>query len=949
MTKSVSIRSRQWLAGIAAFLLALLIAAAFVTYRESEEAKDSTDIAMQQADAYADQIVARLTPLQSVAQAVRADILANDYTTDPAELQRFLDVLHSSLGGAWFVAAAPNNRVVAIAPREGNEAVLGLFYPETTEQWPSVREAMETRSPVLVGPVDIVQGGQAFIYRTPVFLDDGRYWGVISTATDEATLLAPPPGTSPGEGAAVAVRNGEGAVVAGDPVVFDGAYATAMRTGLGATWEVAVTVTSQPTPFRVGRAILVTFVALALGFLTFLLAGARRREKEMSLLMRDVSTQAPGILFELRGERDGAIRLSYASPAIETMLGVQPVEGKYDQDTLKALVNPDDYPAIREALTASVLLQQPWRQRFRVQLADGTKKVLLVNASATALPTGDVIWHGWASDATQDIEDEAALRVSASLFEVTRDAVAILDVNGVVTFTNPGFEAVTGFSLEQAVGLPFQSLLGDVTPEPVLADVTAQLDRYGYWSGELSIRAADGSVRTDAAAANAVRDADGNVSHFVIVLDNTNLTRDDPVTGLPHARLLDESLRLAHDREPASASLGYVILGLDGFRSINDAYGHRVGDRLLRDVGERLRDALPSTVPLVRLRGDEFAFVVRGDVEVGEIEILAERCLASLAAPFDIAGLLLRTSAAAGLAVGANDPVDAAELHLHANQAMRAAKQSGANQLRFFNTAMQDKASERATLRHELDEALDAGQLHVAFQPIVDLHTNDVHRAEALIRWDHPTRGPIAPDVFIAIAEQAGLIGVLGDIAFSASVDALVALQRIDPSFQVSVNLSPIELREPGNRHANRIELVRAAGIPGSAVIAEITEGTLLITDDVVDRNLNSYRAEGMQFAIDDFGTGYSSLAYLQRLDVQYLKIDQSFIEGLAPGSGSLALCQAIIVMASKLGLEVVAEGVETQEQNDLLIQSGCRYAQGYLHARPMPIEALTDWLAARR
>jgi EAL domain-containing protein (putative c-di-GMP-specific phosphodiesterase class I) len=280
---------------------------------------------------------------------------------------------------------------------------------------------------------------------------------------------------------------------------------------------------------------------------------------------------------------------------------------------------------------------------------------------------------------------------------------------------------------------------------------------------------------------------------------------------------------------------------------------------------------------------------------------------------------------------------------------MRAAKQSGANQMRFFNTAMQAKASERASLRHELDQALEAGQLHVAFQPIIDLHTNVAHRAEALIRWEHPDRGDIPPDVFIGIAEQAGLIGVLGDIAFAASIEALSILRAVDPAFQISVNLSPVELREPGDRHARRIELVESAGIPGSAVIAEITEGTLLITDDVVDRNLNEYRAAGMQFAIDDFGTGYSSLAYLQRLDVQYLKIDQSFIEGLAPGSGSLALCQAIIVMASKLGLEVVAEGVETKEQNDLLTQSGCGYAQGYLHARPMSIDALTAWLDDRR
>ena len=227
------------------------------------------------------------------------------------------------------------------------------------------------------------------------------------------------------------------------------------------------------------------------------------------------------------------------------------------------------------------------------------------------------------------------------------------------------------------------------------------------------------------------------------------------------------------------------------------------------------------------------------------------------------------------------------------------------------------------------------------FQPIVDLHTLEVHRAEALLRWEHPIRGDIPPDVFISIAERTGRIGDLGDIAFDASVAALLLLRQTDPTFQIAVNLSPVELREPGPRHLDRIARLRSAGLPGAALIIEITEGVLLTSDDVVDANLLEYRNAGMQFAIDDFGTGYSSLSYLQRLDVQFLKIDRSFIDGLAPGSDGLALCQAIIVMAHKLGLGVVAEGVETEEQNLLLMQSGCDFAQGYLHARPMTVDAL--------
>ena len=941
-------RWQPWAAAVVVLVVGLVTTGLMADYTADEEATKARVAAEFHAGQHAEHVAAELAPMDSFAHAVRSFIVTDPRGTDLQALTAFMKSLYPHAGGIVSAAVAPGNRVATIIPEAGNEAVLGLYYPDNAEQWPAVRDAMRTGLPVLTGPIHLVQGGLGLVLRIPVFRPGAEYWGVVSTVTDVDALLQRE--GDPDNVVAVRQSDDPAGLILGDPTVFAGDAAIAHVSSLDTAWDVAV-----PVPVSDGLAATTIRVAgvvgtLALAMLVYLLVGALRRERALVQLMSEVSAQAPGMLFQMRQGRDGTRRLTYASAGIGPLLDPVPHADHYEMAELERLVHPEDRAPLREALEASARTSRPWHQRFRLVLPGGVTRWLLADARPRTAPGGEVVWHGWMGDITRDVQDEESLRVSASLFAATRDGVAVLDVDGIVTEVNAGFRAMTGYARDTVVGAPFFDFCEGLTPESILDDLRTQLGSHGYWRGEITSRQADGTARTDRAVASAVRDGHGRLSHYLIVLDNMNLARDDPVTGLPNRRLLDERVhRSREDADRTGTRMALVVIGLDQFHHVNDAYGHRIGDQLLSAVAQRLSDILPATTSLTRLRGDEFAFLLPSLTDIAGAEEAMRSCLGALAEPFNLSGRRVRITASAGITVYPDDAGDVAEMYIHANLALRAAKSLGAGQHCYVTDAMQAAAIEREQLLQDLQAAWGGEQIQMLFQPVVDLRSGEIHRAEALMRWAHPARGPIPPDVFIPLAEQSSLICDLGDIAFTRTIAALGILRGVDPDFQIGVNLSPAELREPESRHQRRIDSVTESGLPGSAIIVEITEGILLSHDPTVDANLEVYRAAGMRFAIDDFGTGYSSLASLQQLDVHFLKIDRSFVEPLAPDNASHALCQAIIVMANKMSIAVIAEGVENQLQHDLLTEAGCDYAQGFLYARPLSQDAIRDLLDHRR
>ena len=429
----------------------------------------------------------------------------------------------------------------------------------------------------------------------------------------------------------------------------------------------------------------------------------------------------------------------------------------------------------------------------------------------------------------------------------------------------------------------------------------------------------------------------------------------DALTGLPNRRMLRQRLNeaLAHARQTESA-LAVVFMDLDNFKQVNDTLGHHEGDALLVEAAHRIQQHMGRTDTLARMGGDEFTLVLAGlPAGADPVAMLGPRLdglLDALQQPYLLGQSEVFVSASMGLAMYPADASQIEDLLRHADQALYAAKGAGRNRWCVFTPAMQAAAQWRARLDADLRTALEAGQLSVVYQPIVNMLSGRVCKAEALLRWHHPELGAISPAQFIPVAETSGQILALGDWVFTQAAHQVRHWRSVlDAEFQVSVNKSPVQCHRSPALSSRWVDELAQMGLPCSSICIEITEGLLLDTHPDVTRHLGELRAAGMTVSLDDFGTGYSSLTYLQKLDIDCLKIDQSFVRNLSPGSTDLTLCKAIIAMAHELGMQVVAEGVETEQQHQLLMEAGCDHGQGYWYGRPMPPAQFEAWVRARQ
>lgn len=412
----------------------------------------------------------------------------------------------------------------------------------------------------------------------------------------------------------------------------------------------------------------------------------------------------------------------------------------------------------------------------------------------------------------------------------------------------------------------------------------------------------------------------------------------DALTGLPNRRLMRE--RLVQEIKKCRRNhlkLALLFIDLDHFKEVNDTLGHDRGDDLLVEAAKRIQRCLREVDTVARMGGDEFTVIITGLSDESNLQGILPKLLNTLSAPFQLGLDQVFVSASMGVTVYPTDNLEVEDLLKNADQALYVAKAAGRNRFSFFTAALQEAAMQRAQLTHDLRAALLAQEFCIVYQPIVTLASNRIQKAEALIRWQHPERGLISPADFIPIAESSGLIVEMGEWVFAqAAAQVKTWRTHLHPQFQVSVNKSPLQFENPNPNHIPWIEQLRVLGLPGESMVVEITEGLLLSTSSGVVEQLLKLRDQGINVSLDDFGTGYSSLSYLQKFDIDFIKIDQSFVRHLTPDSTNLVLCQAIIAMAHALGMKVIAEGVETAQQRDLLAAAGCDYAQGYLYSRPV-------------
>lgn len=423
----------------------------------------------------------------------------------------------------------------------------------------------------------------------------------------------------------------------------------------------------------------------------------------------------------------------------------------------------------------------------------------------------------------------------------------------------------------------------------------------------------------------------------------------DALTGLPNRRMLRDRLEQDIKRCKRDAQqLAVLFIDLDHFKEVNDALGHGIGDLLLVEAARRIQACVRESDTVARMGGDEFTLILTEISDARRLEPTLQKILRVIEQVFQLGNAQVFVSASIGITLYPLDADGIEDLFKNADQALYVAKGAGRNRFSFFTPALQEAAQSRVRLANDLRSGLQKQEFRVVYQPIVELATGAVRKAEALIRWQHPTRGLVSPAHFISIAESSGLIVDIGEWVFQQSALQVQAWRNsLHPDFQISINKSPVQFHHENQGSQRWAAQLQALGLPGSSMVVEITEGLLLDTSSRVSDHLQELADAGIQVALDDFGTGYSALSYLQRLDIDFIKIDQSFVRHLVPDSTDLALCKAMVVMAHALGIKVVAEGVETAQQRDLLAAAGCDYAQGYWFSRPLSaVDFETFWAA---
>jgi diguanylate cyclase (GGDEF)-like protein/PAS domain S-box-containing protein len=663
-------------------------------------------------------------------------------------------------------------------------------------------------------------------------------------------------------------------------------------------------------------------------------------------------------------DMDVATGKMYYSSAWKAMLGYQDDE---IGDTLREWcerTHPDEPLYQSELMACAEGFKEFFASERRLLRKDGSWGWFLARGKVMSrAPTGEPLrLIGTLTDITEQKEAEERLREAATVFAASTEAIMVTDAEGVIKAVNPAFTQITGYPAEEAVGqTPRLLKSGHHGPEHYRA-MWSNLLRDGRWEGEVWNRRKNGKIYPEWQSITAVRDTQGRTQEYVSVFSDITrrkLTEEevryranyDVLTGLPNRSLLMERLELAlQQAQREDRKLVVLFLDLDHFKQVNDTLGHAVGDKLLQEAAAVIRGCVRMSDTVARLGGDEFVITLDG---IGHGEDadkigakIAAKVIDALVAPFLIEGNEVRIGVSAGITLFPDDGQDVSTLFRNADLAMYRAKDSGRNNFQFFEAAMTRHALERRTLETELRHAFAAGHLRLYYQPIALLGAEArVGGLEALLRWPHPERGMVPPDQFIPLAEEIGLIRELGLWVANQACAQVARWRAQGLALRVAVNVSARQI--PDGLHPEVLtELVGRHGLTPADLVLEITEGVVLADTDKTRTWLAAVREAGFALSLDDFGTGYSSLAYLKRLPVDYVKIDKAFVRDMTEDASDLALIEGILTICQRLGLKVVAEGVETRAQYEMLEGLGCTYAQGYLLSAPIPAEKVPETVA---
>ena len=642
----------------------------------------------------------------------------------------------------------------------------------------------------------------------------------------------------------------------------------------------------------------------------------------------------------------------YWSDEVYCIFGLTPQMFGATYEEFLARVHPEDRDRVGQAVSASLAGEQPYCIEHRIVRPDGKERLVLERGELTRDSDGKaILMTGTVQDITERKQTEEDLRLAAQVFENSIEGILISDAQANILRVNRAFTSITGYSAEDAIGQNTRLLRSDRHNAIFYQVMWASVIEFGHWQGEVWNRRKNGEVYPEWLTIIAIRNDKGEVIHYLGVFADLTEKKEaearlhrlayfDHLTELPNRRLLEE--RLGQTLATANANdwlVALLYLDLDRFKTINDSLGHPFGDKLLQAVAERLARHIRDSDTLARFSGDEFA-VVLANVGTRQNAIrVAQKILDALAEPFILEDHEVYMSISIGIALYPDDAANGEELIKNADIAANYAKTQGGNGYHFYSNTMNVAASQRLVMESGLRRALEHEEFVLHYQPQVSLHTGRIIGMEALLRWQHPERGLVAPGEFIPLLEETGLIVPVGEwVLRTACAQNSAWLAAGLPPLRVAVNLSARQFRQSG-----LVDVVASAlqdaGLVAEQLELEVTESIMIQDLQATMTTLHQLHLLGIQISIDDFGTGYSSLSYLKRLPISKIKIDQSFVRDLCSDPDDAAIAFAVISLGHSMKMQVIAEGVETVEQLDYLRTQECDEIQGFYFSRPLPVE----------
>jgi diguanylate cyclase (GGDEF)-like protein/PAS domain S-box-containing protein len=887
-------------------------------------------------------------------------VIAADPELGQKQFSRAAKPLFDSGANLRNIGAAPDMVIRMIYPVAGNEQAIGLDYRNTPDQFDMAEKARNTRTMILAGPLTLTQGGAGIIGRIPVFTEKQsgppQFWGLISAVIDADKLYLNSGLLDTKQTLDIAIRGkdgtgAQGEVFFGSASLFDANPVVTNMELPNGSWQIAATPHNgwpvhadnlwalRFTFFLVGLLIVMPFIALNRSL------GAMRDSESRFRQMFEKHTAIMLLVDPESGE------VVDANPAAAQFYGYPLTSFRGMKiDRLNTLSKAEILKSMRQAFNDK-------RNCFIFEhhLADGSSRPVEVYSSPMMLNNRKLLFS-IIHDISRRKQAETDLRVAATAFE-SQEGILITDADSNILRVNNSFTEITGYTAEEVIGKNPRMLSTGRQDDAFYKNMWRSLLDTGSWAGEVWNRRKSGEVYPEYLAITAVKNEDGIVTNYVASLADISLRKAseekirslafyDPLTKLPNRRLLLDRLQQALVSGVRSRDHGALLfLDLDNFKALNDTLGHDIGDLLLQQVADRLSSCVREGDTVARLGGDEFVVILedisRKSAEAAaQTEEVCEKILKALNQPYQLAAHEYTCSASIGATLFRGHESEVETLLKQADIAMYQAKKAGRNTLRFFDPAMQSMVTAHVELEAALRRAVsEQEQLRLYYQPQVD-STGRVLGVEALVRWAHPERGMISPAEFIPLAEESGLILPLGHWVLTTACRQLAnwATQPETAHLTMAVNISARQFALP-TFVEEVLALIDHFEVDPSRLKLEITESMMADNVAKIVEKMTCLKARGISFAMDDFGTGYSSLQYLKQLPLDQLKIDQSFIRDIVDDNSDQAIVRTIIAMAHGLDLEVIAEGVETEAQRNMLLTKGCSRFQGYLFGKPVPIE----------